>query len=71
MRPERVAKLLRLGCEPGAVVDDRPAARRFAGPWVRGFILGILVGALIACAYFLWRVDQLIPETPPYLHERR
>lgn len=70
MRSGRLAKVLRLGTEPGAVVDERPADAR---AWTRGFVLGVLVGLLLAMATWcvvLWRLEGRLHEKP-YLHDGR
>lgn len=52
MRRENVARVLRFGAEPGAVVDERPAERRRVWPLVVAvFVAGLSLGAI---ATLLW-----------------
>lgn len=51
MRQERIAKVLRLGGEPGAVVDERPAVRRELRWYVLVAAVSFTLGAALA---LLW-----------------
>ena len=49
-----------------------PRPRLAWGPWLRGFVLGLMLGAAVACAYFCWRIDRIAEAVGrPYLHDRR
>ena len=44
-----------------------PRPRLAWGPWLRGFVIGALVGATIASAYFWWRLDRMAALAKPAL----
>lgn len=52
LQEQKVAKMLRFGSEPGAIVDDRPAARFDWRTTVGAFIFGGAIGALFAALWF-------------------
>ena len=51
----------------GAIVDERP--RPSFRPYALAFLLGLVVGATVACGYFWWRLDALTDRTRPVLYD--
>lgn len=61
---QRIGRVLRFGAEPGAVVDERPAAPRDLRRDIFLVAFGFLLGALVATSAWFFRLESLAGDRP-------